>query len=42
MIARIPGVAVPANEAETDKKNVPKAPHYMKLSGIKLVSTTCP
>ena len=37
----VTGVAVPANEAETDK-NVPKAPHYMKLSGIKMVSTTCP
>jgi hypothetical protein len=37
----VTGVAVPANEAETDK-SVPKAPHYMKLSGIKMVSTTCP
>jgi hypothetical protein len=37
----VTGVAVPATEAETDK-SVPKAPHYMKLSGIKMVSTTCP
>jgi len=37
----VTGVAVPANEAETDK-NVPKAAHYMKLSGIKMISTTCP
>jgi hypothetical protein len=37
----VTGVAVPATEAETDK-SVPKAAHYMKLSGIKMVSTTCP
>jgi len=37
----ITGVNVPAAEAEADK-NVPKAPHYMKLSGIKMISTTCP
>ena len=37
----VTGSAVPAAEAETDK-SVPKAPHYMKLSGIKMVSTTCP
>jgi hypothetical protein len=37
----VTGVAVPAAEAEKDK-SVPKAPHYMKLSGIKMVSTTCP
>ena len=37
----VTGVAVPASEAEMDK-NVPKAPHYMKLSGIKMISTTCP
>ena len=36
----VTGVAVPATEAEKDK-SVPKAPHYMKLSGIKMVSTTC-
>jgi hypothetical protein len=37
----VTGVAVSANEVETDK-NVPKAAHYMKLSGIKMISTTCP
>jgi len=37
----ITGVNVPATEAESDK-NVPRAPHYMKLSGIKMISTTCP
>jgi hypothetical protein len=37
----VTGVAVPAAEAEADK-NVPKAPHYMRLSGMKMVSTTCP
>ena len=37
----VTGVAVPPAEAETDK-SVPKAPHYMKLSGIKMISTTCP
>jgi hypothetical protein len=37
----ITGVNVPAAEAEADK-SVPKAPHYMKLSGIKMISTTCP
>jgi hypothetical protein len=38
---QVTGTAVPAKEAETDK-NVPKAPHYMKLTAIKMVSTTCP
>jgi hypothetical protein len=37
----VTGMAVPPAEAETDK-SVPKAPHYMKLSGIKMISTTCP
>ena len=37
----VTGMAVPATEAEQDK-NVPKAQHYMKLTGIKMVSTTCP
>ena len=38
---QVTGTAVPANQAETDT-NVPKAPHYMKLTAIKMVSTTCP
>ena len=37
----VTGTAVPAGEAEADK-NVPKAPHYMKLTGIKMISPACP
>jgi hypothetical protein len=37
----VTGTAVPASEAEADK-NVPKAPHYMKLTGIKMISPACP
>jgi hypothetical protein len=37
----VTGTAVPPKDAETDP-NVPKAPHYMKLSSIKMISTTCP
>jgi hypothetical protein len=37
----VTGTAVPAKEAEADK-NVPKAPHYMKLTAIKMISATCP
>ena len=37
----VTGTAVPASEAETDK-SIPKAPHYMKLTAIKMISTTCP
>jgi len=35
------GVAVPKAEAEADA-NVPKAPHYMKITAVKMISTTCP
>jgi hypothetical protein len=38
---QVTGTAVPAKEAETEK-DVPKAAHYMKLTAIKMVSTTCP
>ncbi len=38
----ITGTAVPATEAETAKPKPPKADHYMKLSAIKMVSSTCP
>ena len=38
----ITGVAVPAAEAESAKVKPPKADHYMSLSAIKMVSTTCP
>lgn len=37
----ITGTAVPAKDAEADA-NVPKAPHYMKVTSIKMVSATCP
>ncbi len=37
----VTGTAVPAAQAEMDK-TVPKAPHYMKLTGVKMVSATCP
>lgn len=37
----ITGTAVPPKEAEADS-NVPKAPHYMKVDSIKMISTTCP
>ena len=37
----VTGTAVPPKEAEADT-NIPKAPHYMKLTGIKMISPTCP
>lgn len=37
----ITGTAVPVKEAEADA-NVPKAPHYMKVTAVKMISTTCP
>jgi hypothetical protein len=37
----ITGTAVPPKDAEMDK-NVPKAPHYMKITALKHLSTTCP
>jgi len=36
----ITGTAVPAKEAETMKKG--KGDHYMNITAIKMVSTTCP
>ena len=38
---KVTGTAVPVAEAEKDTK-VPKAPHYMKLTGIEMVSPSCP
>jgi len=35
----VTGTAVPAKEAEEEK--VAKAPHYMRLTTIKMISTTC-
>ena len=37
----ITGTAVPAATAEADP-NVPKSPHYMKVTAIKMLSPTCP
>ncbi len=37
----ITGTAVAPKDAEMDKM-VPKAPHYMKVSSIKMLSPTCP
>ena len=38
---QVTGTAVPAKQAEAEK-GVPKAEHYMKLTAIKMISTTCP
>ncbi len=38
----ITGTAVPAKEAESAKMKPPKADHYMRLTAIKMISTTCP
>jgi len=35
------GTAVPVKDAEADPK-VPKAPHYMKITAVKMISPTCP
>jgi hypothetical protein len=37
----VTGTAVPAADAEKDAK-VPKAPHYMRLTAIRMISATCP
>jgi hypothetical protein len=37
----VTGTAVPKDEAEKDA-GVPKAAHYMKLTGVKMLSPTCP
>jgi hypothetical protein len=37
----ITGTPVPSKDAEMDP-NVPKAPHYMKVTAIKMLSPTCP
>jgi len=36
------GTAVPEEEAVKENKDVPKAPHYMKVTAMKHISTTCP
>ena len=37
----VTGTAVPPKEAEANQK-VPKAEHYMRLTAVKMISTTCP
>ena len=37
----ITGTDVPRKEAESAKPTPPKADHYMKVTSIKMVSTTC-
>jgi hypothetical protein len=36
------GTAVPEVEAMKENKDVPKAPHYMKVTAMKHISTSCP
>jgi len=36
------GTAVPEEEAMKENKDVPKAPHYLKVIAMKHISTTCP
>jgi hypothetical protein len=38
---QVTGTAVAPADAEKDP-NIPKAPHYMKLTAIKMISATCP
>ena len=38
----ITGTAVPEAEAMQENKDVPKAPHYMKVTAMKHISATCP
>ena len=36
------GTAVPEKEAMNENKDAPKTPHYMKVTAMKHVSSTCP
>ena len=36
------GTPVPEDEAIKENKDVPKAPHYMKVTAMKHISGTCP
>ena len=38
----VTGTAVPMKDAEAMKPAPPKAPHYMKLTAVKMISATCP
>jgi hypothetical protein len=39
---QITGTAVPEAEAMKENKEVPKAPHYMKVTAMKHIAATCP
>src|ERR1700740_1518839 len=36
------GTAVPEEEAMKENKDVPKAPHYLKVTAMKNISSSCP
>jgi len=36
------GTAVPEEEAFKENKDVPKAPHYLKVTAMKHISASCP
>ena len=36
------GTAVPEKEAMKENKDVPKAPHYLKVTAMKHISSSCP
>jgi hypothetical protein len=36
------GTAVPEKEAMNENKDVPKAPHYLKVTAMKHISSSCP
>src|SRR6202051_224119 len=38
----VTGTAVRVKDAEAMKPAPPKAPHYMKLTAVKMISATCP
>jgi hypothetical protein len=38
----ITGTAMPEKEAMAENPNVPKAPHYMKITAMKHIAATCP
>ena len=38
----VTGTAIPVKDAEEMTPAPPKAPHYMKLTAIKMLSPTCP
>ena len=38
----ITGTAVPEEEAMKENKDVPKSPHYMKVTAMKHIAATCP